>query len=95
MPLFTFRCPKCGEQREVLCKAAERDTLVEMCPGQKADLDAIDDDPWFVHADAVPMVPVGIEAPVLRVSGAYSFKAVTGAGEKLDVAHHGPKRTDW
>lgn len=89
MPIYTFQCPDCGNEREEICRADERSTLVVWCSVEAC----LDHD-----GDGVPsrMLPVGMEVPVLRTKGKYRFKAVTQSGERLEtVSHTGKgKRSD-
>jgi putative FmdB family regulatory protein len=81
MPLFTFVCPDCGTEKEVLMKASERETEVVWCP----DKDCGQEDPETAPSR---MKWKGIEgATVVRANGAYKFQLIDGSGGR----HTSPK----
>lgn len=83
MPIFTFQCDGCGFEKEVICRASERDVQTEQCPQAAC--------PKF--GDVLKWA--GVEgSQVVRGNGRYEFKAIMGDGSKKTVAHHKARRSD-
>lgn len=68
MPLYTLRCPECGEHKETLCKASERTEQQEPCPACGAVM-VYDSSPELVQSRDFG-------------KGAYRFQTIDSKGQR-------------
>ena len=79
MPIYSFVCQSCGQTKDVVCKAGERNEHTETCAS---------------CGDALVWSGIVEGGQKLRADGAYEFKAILENGSKVKTAKHKAKRSD-